>query len=402
MEERNAKEAEEEKEAAARAAVGIAREEPASEDPLAQRGVSSQIQLLPRSTARDKLRSVSRQQQRTVSKQTKLASILQADAETADPAPQLPPVLSFVFSVARGTALEGVVKQAASDHFTDASVEARVTRAIRLLPLRTAIAIWRGELRERRERLENFRKASAEGVHAWRLQFRLRPAVAQWNASARKSKLLATAATFWSESSNSALIPMGNVSSAPTAAAASSAVDPSSQAPREFMGRAPRGGGGMRNSLRRAALYELREHADHLHAHKDLARYVIARMDPKGRATSRALLRWLDFCVERLDYLSTLRAAAVMLSMDLRNVRRAVLTWIEMATERRQLEDKINSSLKKQSVERRSESLTCSCTLCACMHACTLVSRPSHARLSHAPQRYSTASGRFHLECNAL
>ena len=95
----------------------------------------------------------------------------------------------------------------------------------------------------------------------------------------------------------------------------------------------PRGGGGMRNSRRRAALYELREHADNLNAHKDLARHVIGRMNPNGRAMGRALLRWLDFSCERLEYLSTIRAAAVMLSVDLRMLKRALIDWLEKCSE---------------------------------------------------------------------
>jgi hypothetical protein len=303
-----------------------------------------------RSAARDRLRNVSRVQQRSVTKQSRLATLLQADGEAepdlATTKQHLPPALSFVFSVTQGTPLEAIVKHVAADHFTVASVETKVARAVTLLPLRTALATWRNEVREIREAKERFQQSSAVAVRGWQCQFRVTPALRQWEAFAKKRRLLASATCDWAESTgtqllSTALAPLSAATTIGAAGRRDGAVPVRCR------------GGGMRNSRRRAALYELREHALNLHAHRDLARYVIGRMNPNGRAMGRALLRWLDYSCERLEYLSTIRAAAIMLSVDLRRLKCALIDWLEVCEERKARQAKVIAQLEKQSTELR-------------------------------------------------
>jgi hypothetical protein len=52
--------------------------------------------------------------------------------------------------------------------------EEAVVTAMRTLPARRVLAIWRNAIAERRERARRFRQANADGVHSWLLEWRVR------------------------------------------------------------------------------------------------------------------------------------------------------------------------------------------------------------------------------------
>lgn len=55
---------------------------------------------------------------------------------------------------------------------TDASSQQRVIDAMKRLPMRKAISVWRNAIAERRARARRFKQANAEGVHKWQLYWR--------------------------------------------------------------------------------------------------------------------------------------------------------------------------------------------------------------------------------------
>ena len=261
-----------------------------------------------RSAARDRLRSVSKNQIRTSSRNSQLASLLNEPSEAAQ-IDQLPPLLRWAVDLSKGTPLlEELIQPLTSE---DASLEARALRAAHLLPQRSALSLWRRTIEQKKEdRRTRAAHAAActEALRQWQSRRYVPPVMHDWRAVTRKNnQLLANSQT----------------------------------------------GAGMWRSSMRAVLFNFRDYAFEFNEHKDLARYVIARMDPRGRAKGRAVARWLDYTCEVLEYQSVLRAAAVTLAVDLRAQQRAVLVWIELCARCRVREMMIKASLEKKSPERR-------------------------------------------------
>ena len=82
------------------------------------------------------------------------------------------------------------VQQTLGSRMTEEEREARVLNAMRNLPMRSAISVWRNAIAERRERARRFRQANAEGVRVWLLHWRIKPHFSEWVESARKIKLM--------------------------------------------------------------------------------------------------------------------------------------------------------------------------------------------------------------------
>ena len=74
----------------------------------------------------------------------------------------------------------GVAQGFVAEAMTDASSEERVLQAMRRLPMRRVLAIWRNQIAERRERARRFKQANAEGVYKWQLFYRVRPHLVVW------------------------------------------------------------------------------------------------------------------------------------------------------------------------------------------------------------------------------
>jgi hypothetical protein len=214
----------------------------ASEAGNVQRDVQVQVQA----TARRAFRDNSRQQlalQREVSSGPSLAGTLVSSGGAVPPGP-----------LRQKTFLEGMLAAISDAWSTDERKEECIRLAMRKLPMRRALAIWRSCIAERRERERNFRLANEEGVHRFSMQWRARTFFIGWAEVYRSRKLL-----------------MGAVHM-------------------------------MMHSECRAALEALREHAEEQVELRERARQAYRWMAPEMRAMRRGLCSWVEFTAAVLEF----------------------------------------------------------------------------------------------------